>query len=524
MKKQKKIIFLTYCCFLVCLLSDAQEIRKQRVYRKIDIEKENNYSLTEQPNLLTNRLIVKFKEGTVIRLRDGLLLNSKRSIGKRENNLLNAQDINIPGIDRELSQVNDVLRDAGIGSIRRLFSRSEASIDAELNDLESVANEELADLNLYFTVLLNKPAMGKEILVFLNSLRIVESAYPAYKSQNASLPKEAVAGNLFTNDHSARQGYLNPAPTGIDAKYAWTLPGGKGNAVTIIDIEQQWDIGHEELRAPVWSRGRDFDSHGNGSGDHGTAVLGEMLAQHNGFGIDGICPQAAYGVSEIAADGDYLLAVSDAIDAAAARLKKGDIVLIEQHVFGTKIKAKDTCNPTQFGYVPVEYYQECFDAIRRATAKGIIVVEAGGNGEANLDDGVYQRLFDRSRRDSRAIMVGADEGGNGIPACWTNYGTRIDFFGWGQNIVSSGYGDLPSMPSNLHQKYTSFFSGTSGASPIIVGVIACMQGIRKNLKLPVLTDSQIRSIITGTPSAAGSKKIGIMPDLKASIIRMKAMK
>lgn len=32
-----------------------------------------------------------------------------------------------------------------------------------------------------------------------------------------------------TPDFGERQGYLNAAPTGIDAYYAWTLPGGYGN-------------------------------------------------------------------------------------------------------------------------------------------------------------------------------------------------------------------------------------------------------------------------------------------------------
>src|SRR4051812_21504788 len=30
-----------------------------------------------------------------------------------------------------------------------------------------------------------------------------------------------------------RQGYLDPAPRGVDAKHAWTLPGGRGEGVRI---------------------------------------------------------------------------------------------------------------------------------------------------------------------------------------------------------------------------------------------------------------------------------------------------
>ena len=50
-----------------------------------------------------------------------------------------------------------------------------------------------------------------------------------------------------TPDFSARQIYLNAAPEGIDARYAWTLPGGTGAGVNIIDLEWSWRFTHEDL-------------------------------------------------------------------------------------------------------------------------------------------------------------------------------------------------------------------------------------------------------------------------------------
>jgi hypothetical protein len=43
------------------------------------------------------------------------------------------------------------------------------------------------------------------------------------------------------------QGYLNPAPQGIDAPFGWQWSGGKGANVNIVDIEQGWNFEHEDL-------------------------------------------------------------------------------------------------------------------------------------------------------------------------------------------------------------------------------------------------------------------------------------
>src|SRR5438105_8542703 len=43
------------------------------------------------------------------------------------------------------------------------------------------------------------------------------------------------------------QGYLDAAPLGLDARYAWTLPGGRGENVRICDIEYSWNLTHNDL-------------------------------------------------------------------------------------------------------------------------------------------------------------------------------------------------------------------------------------------------------------------------------------
>ena len=54
-----------------------------------------------------------------------------------------------------------------------------------------------------------------------------------------------------TPDFTGRQGYLRPAPEGVDAHWAWQRPGGSGQGVTVIDVEGAWQLGHEDLAAKL---------------------------------------------------------------------------------------------------------------------------------------------------------------------------------------------------------------------------------------------------------------------------------
>src|SRR6185295_14797143 len=118
---------------------------------------------------------------------------------------------------------------------------------------------------------------------------------------------------------------------------------------------------------------------------------------------------------------------------------------------------------------------------------------------------IYGGVFNRAVRDSGAFLIGGGSSAAHAPMCWTNYGSRLDFQGWGENVVTLGYGTLAMVGgADQNQWYTGTFSGTSSASPVVAGAVASIQGFRKAHGLLALDPLTLRSwlALTATQQAA----------------------
>lgn len=357
----------------------------------------------------------------------------------------------------------------------------------------------------------------------LNAEAAVDIAYLAPRAYPASIELGAPTS---TPSWSADQYYLNAAPEGLGVQALRKLPGGSGENVSIGDIEGTW-YAHEDL--PTCTN-LQFADLGPEFGEHGTAVLGEMVGRDNGFGVTGIAPKAkCFTASHQGTDVAY------AIDLMAGSLSRGDIMVIEVHIPGPNTTAANEASQT--GFVPAEYEPATFDAIKGAVASGIIVVAAAGNGQQDLDDPIYSGYFDRSKKTSGSILVGAAASihtapENGYtyaahePEWFTNFGSRVDVFAYGgYDVYSTGYGDLSgnAAGSNEAVKYTASFAGTSSATPMISGAAALLQSIRKGAGGAPLNAAQMLAALQTNGTAqesngAHSGAIGVMPNLaKASL-------
>lgn len=348
-----------------------------------------------------------------------------------------------------------------------------------------------------------------------------------------------------TADFTPRQGYLQAAPGGIDARFAWTLNGGRGTGVRIIDVEGAWRFSHEDLLqnqgGVVGGTQRTEAAWRN----HGTAVVGVFSGDRNPFGITGICPEA--GVRAVSAfDTQQKPRSAEAIREAADMLGPGDILLIELHRPGPRLNFAGRAD--QRGYIAIEWWQDDFAAIQYAVGRGIVVVEAGGNGAENLDDPIYdvnppspigpfepswRNPFRRGSADSGAIVVGAgapppgthgnDHGPDRSRLDFSNHGALFDVQGWGREVTTCGYGDLQG-GSNEDLWYTDEFSGTSSASPIVVGSLGCVQGVLRAAGRPLLTPRTARDLLRATgsaqqdgPDVPTAQRIGNRPDVRQMI-------
>ncbi|HYP25196.1 MAG TPA: S8 family serine peptidase [Blastocatellia bacterium] len=347
---------------------------------------------------------------------------------------------------------------------------------------------------------------------------------------NPALPSQAAGARADDEVSEPRelevfQGYLDPAPLGMDVRHAWTLPGGRGENVKIIDIEVNWNLNHNDLveaTSNAFMLVRGVDPQPQFNMDHGTAVLGELVAAPDGVGVTGIAHRAQIGLINPVAEGTTLK-IAEAIKTATKRLSPGDIMLIEQQsLAGPRFDGL-----VGRGLLPIEFENPVFDAIKAATSKGIIVVEPAGNGFENLDDPIYKGVFDRRVRDSGAIIVGAGHPEGGVYGPGpdrtrtdeSNYGSRVDVQGWGRFVTTCGYGPLRQEqgPNNI---YTDIFGATSAAAAMVAGAAAVLQSIVKERGLDPLTPAQLRQLLvsTGSPQQGNLRqRIGPRPDLKAAI-------
>lgn len=429
-------------------------------------------------------------------------------------------------------------RSLGGASLKPLFEVTEDRLRYEAS-AAAASGVDVPDLSVYYRVHdhgADPHALAEELASHdaISGAYVKPPAEPPDLNDMAPAPGDAPPA---TADFTSRQGYLDAAPGGIDARAAWTVAGGGGAGVRIVDVEGAWRFTHEDL---LQNQGGVIG--GTMSADiawrnHGTAVAGEFGGDRNPFGITGIAPDAnVRAVSIFGGTGS-----ANAIRTAANALSAGDIILIELHRPGPRNGFANRND--QLGYIAVEWWDDDFAAIAYAVGRGVIVVEAAGNGAENLDDALYntpgpgfpaswRNPFNRANRDSGAIIVGAGapppgtHGRNWGPdrsrLDFSNFGSCVDAQGWGREVTTTGYGDLQGGASE-DLWYTDQFSGTSSASPIVVGAVAATQGAMRAKGTPK-TPAQMRQLLRTTgspqqdaPGRPATQRIGNRPDLRALI-------
>lgn len=427
------------------------------------------------------------------------------------------------------SAAMQLLNSDQVSKAQPLFLVSQEELRTLSETAERSSGESLADLTKWVYVEVAEGQDAQAVAAKLNASEDVEVAYvrPESRLMNVrSVPGGGVekidAGETDVTtqaspDLTSQQGYLYSPEShyGINAEYAHTIKGGDGSGVTVADVEGGWNTRHEDLsklRNATITKGTPRPE----AEYHGTAVMGEILADKNSFGVTGIAHGAKGALSHVKTS-ERGFDPANAIVTAANYLSAGDVLVVELQTYGCK------GNGGRGDFVPQEYVPSSYDAIKAATAKGIHVVAAAGNGNENLDAGCYGSSFPNGKADSGSIIVGAGAGkASGRKYCgrmgnrqdFSTHGSRVNSFAWGLCVVTTDAGTT---------SYTKNFSGTSSATPIVAGAVASLSGIAKARGIN-LSPAQMRDLLsrTGTRANRGAE-IGTMPDLKKAIAELDKM-
>ena len=285
--------------------------------------------------------------------------------------------------------------------------------------------------------------------------------------------------------HLSNTGQFDGADQDINVEAAWGTTLGSGVNVAVVDEAMRTT--HPDLRDNiVTARNHNFFRPPSADDEeeelfHATAVAGLIGARDNGRGVRGVAPRAS--LHSINLIGGF---TSDFQEGQAMALH-----LRETHI------SNNSWGPLDTG-VPEPTHSAWFSAIERgvrtgAGGKGISYVWAAGNGGRRGDD---------ANLDEYATHYGV------TAVCAVNIDdTRSAFSETGANLWVCAPSDNDSVQRGLMTTapfgYEPDFGGTSGAAPVVSGVIALMRAAN-----PELTWRDVKLILAATARKNDSTNSG----------------
>ena len=285
--------------------------------------------------------------------------------------------------------------------------------------------------------------------------------------------------------HLSNTGQFDGADQDINVEAAWGTTLGSGVNVAVVDEAMRTT--HPDLRDNiVTARNHNFFSPPHADDEeeelfHATAVAGLIGARDNGRGVRGVAPRAS-------------LHSIDLIGGFTSDFQEGQAMAL--HLRETHI-SNNSWGPLDTG-VPEPTHSAWFSAIERgvrtgAGGKGISYVWAAGNGGRRGDD---------ANLDEYATHYGV------TAVCAVNIDdTRSAFSETGANLWVCAPSDNESVQRGLMTTapfgYEPDFGGTSGAAPVVSGVIALMRAAN-----PELTWRDVKLILAATARKNDSTNSG----------------
>jgi subtilisin family serine protease len=213
---------------------------------------------------------------------------------------------------------------------------------------------------------------------------------------------------------------------------------------------------------------------------HGTVVAGIIAAAgDNGIGISGITWQAK------------IMSLKALDDSGEGRTS--DVIRAIDYAINNKASI------INLSFVGTDYSRGLYEAITRAYNAGVIVVAAAGNEESGGQGGNLDQV---------PMYPACDDGANNMvigvaatdavdqKASFSSYGSRcVDIAAPGVGFFSTAVYAPTEQIDDVYfdQYYEGYWSGTSMATPVVVGVLALLEGASPGAKA-----QQIKDILLAT--------------------------
>jgi len=382
-------------------------------------------------------------------------------------------------------------------SVERLFKEQTAvellNLEKRAADLNPDAKSRIGTFTSLFSIRGYDESEANAIAEMLADWELVEEV----DMESFLSDDEEINDCPIVTAQQKNQKYLGEAPGGVEAKFAWSIPGGRGANQTLVDYETGWTLDHDSFKhlgitKPFCGGVKEIKR------PHGTAVLGICAGKG---ASKGIAPDIDLDSGVTSMYPDSLKKAKPIVD-LAGRLEKGDILLIELE--SRRLSQKK---------LPFEDYLSVRTAIRNIVDLGVIVVEAAGNGSQNLKG--YPHIH---ACDSGAIIVAASNAyGEYCRHTGSNFGSRVNCFAWGEEVytaVSYNEGDTSSY---------CIFDGTSSAAAIVAGCALSLQGAYEAKHKERLCPAKMRSLLSDPihntcPDESCTVDMGVMPNLRNLIL------
>ena len=394
----------------------------------------------------------------------------------------------------------------------RLHTTDDAALAALRRRAAEASGRAQPDLAAQVEVLLPEPDRERVIALARRLHALAEVEYAELESLDAPPPPPAVDIAPTTPLHESLQTY-RAAASGVDVEHVWARYGIRGDAtLRVTDCEYQYNPAHEDLAGLLQLQPNVVSMYTAFGDDHGTAVLGVLASGRNAYGTTGSVPDCSVWFypefSELTTGSQSRAAC---VTAAIADSSAGDIVMLEMQADGPASGSSD--------YVPAEFNLSVWNAVKTGSDAGVITVAAAGNGNQNLNDTALFAGY-QGRGDSGAIIVGAGSTER-AKLSFSTHGARVNLQGWGNSVFTTGYGGYATYGGDANQRYTSSFSGTSSATPVVTSAVALLQSVAIRLLERRLSPAEMRQLLVDTGRAqtganATTAPIGPLPNLAAA--------